>query len=282
MMTPKHFLNGQFVEEAALMIPVRDLGFTRGYAIFDFLVTYGGRPFMLDRHVARLFHSAEAIGLLMPWSQAQVRAWVEQTLQVNAEIPGEKGVRMIVSGGASHSLVPQGEPTMIILADPRVFPRPEEYQNGIGIITVHHTRYTPDAKTNNYIEAVKQAQAARAIGATEPVYYNEHQVFEGAVSNVFVVAGGRVLTPKSNILTGVTRDVLLEVLSLDMPVVVEDFSIETLRAADEIFLTGSNKEVMPVTRIDGAPVGSGVVGAVAKEALKQFRAYVEQGAWDHS
>ena len=271
-----HFLNGKLVGEEGLRISPRDLGFTRGYAVFDFFVTYGGTPFMLERHVDRLFCSAEAIGLAVPWTQEQVRAWVLETLAANTD-GAEKGVRMIVSGGVGEGLFPLGEPTIAIIVDSRHFLPAAYYANGVGITTVKYTRYAPGAKTNHYIEGVRQAAIARRVGAFEPVYYDDHQVFEGAASNVFAVIDGRLLTPKLNVLQGVTRDVLLDVLQLDIPVAVEDFSIDAFRGARELFFTGSNKEVLPITRVDGAPVGDGSVGPVTKEVMRQFQAFVAEG-----
>jgi len=159
MKDPIHFLNGKFVEEKDLMVSVRDLGFARGYAIFDFLVTYPSRrPFMLSKHIDRLFNSASLIGLSLPWSKEDVKGWVIQTLATNNE-GGEKQVKITVSGGRSDSLLPSSKiPTIAIVVDPRHFLPGEYYEQGAGIIMDKHTRYSPGAKTNNYIEGVKEAQ----------------------------------------------------------------------------------------------------------------------------
>lgn len=273
-----HFLNGKFVKEEELVLPVRDLGFTRGYAVFDFLITYPTqRPFMLSRHIDRLYRSAEIVGITVPYTKEEMSELVLKTL---AENPGgEKAIKILVSGGVAHSLLPSSEPSVVITIDP-LNPLPEElYEKGAGIITVKHSRYAPSAKTTHYIEGVKGVKAAHKVGAIEPVYYDDNRIFEGCASNIFALIDGTLMTPKSGILEGITRSVLLEILKLDVPVEVADFSREDLQDADEVFLTASNKEVLPITHIDSKPVGAGAVGAVTKDVMKQFRELALSERW---
>lgn len=274
-----HFLNGKFVSEEELLISPRDIGFSRGYAVFDFLRTYSHhRPFKLQEHIERLFHSADLIGLQIPWSKEQVKKWVLETLEKN-QTDEEKFIKIIVSGGISNAMLPAENPTIVILVDPAtVYPK-EQYEKGISVITVKHERYNPQAKSNNYIEGVKQTQQAKKIGAVEPVYYSDTQVFEGSNSNIFIVRENKLLTPVSNILGGITRSVLLEILKLDIPIEAKDFTLDELLTADDVFLTGSGKEVTPVTSIDGKPVGNGEVGLVTKEVMQQYSEYVFSDKW---
>jgi len=274
-----HFLNGKLVEEKELFVSARDLGFARGFAVFDFLITYNNqRPFMLKNHINRLFDSAKLIGLSMPWSKKQVEQWVVKTLDANKN-GKEKAIKIIVSGGASNSLLPAGKPTIVITVDNRnPFPA-EYYEKGVGITTVKHSRHIPEAKTNNYIEAVKQMQVAKKFKAVEAVYYDDKQVFEGASSNVFALIGGKLITPKTNVLQGVTRGVLLKILKMNIPVEEKDFTLAQLMKAKEVFLTASNKEVMPVIKINGKSVGSGKVGEITKEAMKQFKNFTLSNKW---
>jgi len=273
-----HFLNGKLVKDSELYIPVRDLGYLRGYAVFDFLITYKRRPFMLEKHIDRLFNSATHIGLSIPWSKKQIRSWVMKTLK--ASDPGEKAIKIIVSGGKSDTLHPPKTPTIIILIDPRHIYSRDHFEKGVSIITVKHNRYLPHAKTNHYIEGVKQVQVAAKSGAIEPVYYDDKQVFEGATCNIFAVIKGKLLTPKSRILPGITRNTLLKHFRSPVPMKIADFSRAELMKASEVFLTASNKEVMPVTKIDGKRVGNGKVGPVTKEAMKQFAEFTESNAWE--
>lgn len=274
-----HFLNGKFVSEDKLVVSARDVGFSRGYAVFDFLITYPyHRPFKLSRHINRLFNSANEINLKIPWSKEQVSQWVNDTLVQNVS-GEEKTIKIIISGGISNTMVPSGTPTIIIIVDPKHEYPKENYETGIGAITVKHKRYTPGAKTNNYIEGIKQAQLAQKIGAVEPIYFDDHQVFEGSNSNIFAVLNNTLVTPKSNILPGITRETLLEILKLDIPIKEMDFTLAELLGAREVFLTGSGKEVYPVTRIDGKKVGNGRVGSITKKVMVQFKKYTLSKEW---
>jgi branched-chain amino acid aminotransferase len=274
-----HFLNGKLISEEELTISPRDLGFLRGYAIFEFLKTYPHhRPFKLDEHIDRLFQSAELIGLQLPWDKDQVKKWILETLEAN-QTPEEKFIKIMLSGGVSSSMLPTGEPTIIILIDSATMDSEEAYAKGFGITTVKYERYEPAAKTNNYIEGVKQIQKAAKVGAVEPLYYSDTQVFEGSNSNVFAVINNELVTPATNILFGVTRAVLLEILKLDVPIVVRNFTLRELLTASEIFYTGSGKEVVPITKIDGEPVGDGLVGSVTKEVMRQYREYTLSDKW---
>ncbi len=274
-----HFQNGKFVSESDLAISPRDVGFSRGYAVFDFLRTYAHhRPFKLAEHIDRLFHSAEQIGLKLPWKKEEVMAWIVETLAANTSAH-EKFIKIIVSGGVSNTMLPGVAPTIIILVDQATLYPSELYEKGVGVISVKHQRYSPGAKSNNYIEGVKQTQIGQAIGAIEPLYYSDTQVFEGSNSNIFAVIDGKLLTPEHDILTGITRGVLLQILKLHIPIVVKNFTLAELLHASEVFFTASGKEVVPVTSIDGMLLGNGAVGPITKEVMRQFNAYTSRDIW---
>lgn len=267
-----HFLNGKFVEDQDLKVSVRDLGFSRGFAVFAFFVTYNGKPFMAERQVERLFKSASQINLNIPYSKEQIHNWALETLAKNND-GKEKAVRIIVSGGISDSVFSDREkPTLIIQIDERPYLPRDCYVKGINAMTVKYTRYTPHAKTNHYIEAAKNRDLVRQQNAIEIIYYNDDSVTEGCVSNVFAVINGKLVTPKSNILPGITRAILLEVMNAEE----RDFTIQELKSATEVFVTSSNKEVLPVTRIDGVQVGDGTVGPITRVAMLKFKKFVEE------
>lgn len=279
MAKPVHLLNGKFISEKELVVSARDVGFSRGYAVFDFLITYPHhKPFKLALHITRLFNSASYINLRVPWTKEQVAEWVKETLGKN-QSGDEKSIKMIISGGVSNTMLPGDTPTIVIIVDPRHKYPKEISEKGIGIITVKFHRYIPEAKTNNYIEGMKQAQQAKKVGAEEPVFYDDTQIFEGSNSNIFAVIDHKLATPKSNILSGITREVLLETLKLDIPIEARDFSLDELLNAQEVFMTSSGKEIIPVTKIDGKNVGNGEVGKVTKEVMNQFREYTLSDKW---
>ncbi len=274
-----HFLNGKFVKEEDLLVSPRDLGYSRGYGVFEFLVTYGHRPFLFEKHIDRLFQSAERIMLRVPWSKDQILEWVYKTLDANKAIKGEKVIRIIVSGGPSLTLTAPSSPTIVITVDPNIPCPSEDYENGVSVLLNEFQRYRPEAKTNNYIEAVRALSDLHGQNIDEIIYHSDGMVHEGSRSNIFAIIDGKLMTPVDNVLGGVTRGLLLDILKLSIPISIENFSVEALYNAPEVFITATGKGVMPVTRIGGQLVGNGEVGPVTREIMKQHRAFISSGLW---
>ncbi|MBI5044712.1 MAG: aminotransferase class IV [Candidatus Levybacteria bacterium] len=272
-----HFLNGKFVKEDELSISPWDLGFVRGYAVADFLVTHQQIPFKLSEHVDRLFKSAEIIGLQVPWTKTQIVGWANETLDKN-DNKIEKTLKIVLSGGKSHSMHQSPVPTLVMMVSQYEPPAPSYYENGVKAIAVNYKRQYPEAKHTHYVEAIRQLSKAQDKDIDEVIYYDESQVFEGAGCNLFAVIDNKLVTTKSNIVEGITRNVLLEILRLDIPTEVRDFTFDELQSATEVFLTGSSKKVRGVIEINGKTVGDGKVGEVTKEASKQFESYIEKVA----
>ncbi len=270
-----HFLNGKFVTESELLISPRDLGFVRGYAVADFIVTYNNKLFKLTEHIDRLFKSAAIIGLQIPWTKEQLIDWAKETLDKNGK-DTEKTLKIVVSGGNSHSLHQAETPTLIMMVSPRMRKAESEYENGIKVLAVGYKRQYPEAKHTHYVEAIRQLAEVKNQDIEDVLYYDTTQFYEGSGTNVFAIIDNKLTTTKSNIVEGITRNTLLEILQLPIPIEVRDFTFNELLSSTEVFLTGSNSEVRGVVEINGKPVGDGKVGEITKEALKQYKAYISQ------
>jgi len=269
-----HFLNGQFVDEEHLLISPRDLGFSRGYAAFDFMITSGGFPFMLDRHIERLFHSCQTISLNVPWSKQQVADWVQQTVEVNELGNEDMVMRIIISGGSSATLAPAKMPTIVIIVEARMVCSPDDYARGVHISLTEFERYEPQAKTTNYVQAIRLMSGVPP-GVDEIIYTSKNMVREGTRCNIFALINGILTTPKSGILRGITRDIILNDLELSIQVEERDFAVQDLLSATEVFITATGKEVMPVTRINDLSIGNCAVGDVTKEVMTKFKNFFE-------
>ena len=264
-----HFLNGKFVTEDELLISPRDLGFVRGYAVTDFIVTYNHKPFKLSEHIDRLFRSADIMELKIPWSKELIIKWVIETIDKNDK-DNEKSIKILVSGGLSHSMYQAEVPTIIIIISPRIRKPELEYEKGIKIKAVKYKRQYSNAKHTNYVEAIRQFSKVEKGSISEIIYYDDSQIFEGAGTNIFAVINNKLVTPKSNIVEGITRNTLLQILQLPIPIEVRDFAFEELLNATEIFLTGSNSEVRGVIEINGKMIRDGTVGKITKEVENQY------------
>lgn len=270
------YVDGEFVSEEEAVVPVDDLAVLRGYGVFDFMRTYGGRPFRLEDHIRRLQNSAALIQLSCPWSLEDIRTIVEQTMERNDY--AESNVRLLITGGDSgDSITPGDKPRLLVMVTPvKAFPG-EWYIEGVKVVTSDITRYIPGAKSIDYIRAILALNNARSQDAVESIYVDSKEVvLEGTTSNIFVVVGGRVLTPPEDILPGVTRQAVLEIIDDEFSPELQTITRQTLYEAEEAFLTSSNKEVLPVVRVDDRTIGTGQPGPATKRIMELFRAYTDQ------
>lgn len=274
----QHYLNGRYVFEDELLVSPRDLGFSRSFGVFDYLRTYNGQPFKLKEHIERLLRSAELINLKHAYAMRQLVELVQDVLDKNND-GNEKQIKIMLSGGISDFVYQAGEPTLIIIVDMLRPKKQEIYETGIRVNLVKFSRYMPVAKTTNYIEAVIQTEKGMREGAYEPVYYSEKQVHEGANSNIFAVKGEKIYTPKNNILYGITRGVLVNELKNKLNIIEEDFDLTFLLNAEEVFLTSSGKEIVPMVKVDDRLIGNGRVGDKTKYILREFREFANNGNW---
>lgn len=275
------YIDGRYVPDDAAVISATDLAVLRGYGVFDFMRTYDGVPFHLDEHLHRLRRSAELIDLPVPWPHEQLRSIVQETLRRNIEqAVGEYNVRVVVTGGASQDFItPDDEPRLLVFVTP-ANPIPAQYYSaGVKIITVFTERYVPEAKTLNYIPAIRAMRRARAEGAVEAIYTDRHQrALEGTTTNLFAFFGDTLVTPGADILWGITRAVVLELADAHYTVKPRDLTVSELRRADEVFIAASNKQVMPVIQVDDTIIGTGRPGKRTRHIMELFAAHTAQTA----
>lgn len=274
IMELKHFLNGDFVTESNLLISPRDLGFTRGYAVFDFFRTYNRLPFHITSHIDRLFRSAHAIELDIPWSKEEIETWVMQTIDENRHV-GDVALRIIISGGIPVKGIQVQKPSIVMIVDEAITFPEDLYTNGISVTLKEFRKFLPEAKTTHYIQPIIDLKERSQEPFDEVLYHSNNLLREGAFSNVFVVHNGTIATPKANLLPGITRAIVLNELGSGKSVEERDITLEELASADEVFLTVSGKGVVPVTRIDGVVVGSGSVGEYTKTIHAEYREYLK-------
>jgi branched-chain amino acid aminotransferase len=278
-MTSIYYIDGEFVVADDAQIPADDLAILRGYGVFDFMRTYGGKPFHLDAHLRRLERSAELIQLDLPLSIDEIRAITLETLARNAY--PEALVRIVVTGGTSpDNITPNGASRLLVMIK-QLKPNPESwYRDGIKIITNPTERYLPDAKTLNYIPAIIALKRAAAQDALDAIYVDaQGNALEGTTTNLFAFVGERLVTPGLGILLGITRQAIIDLASQHFQVEVRDLPVSELMQADEVFICSSNKEICPVRQIDDQTIGAGKPGPQTQFLMEQFtqmaRAYAE-------
>lgn len=276
-------IDGRPMAPEAARVSVFDRGFLYGDSVFEALRTYGGRPFALARHLARLAQSASRVHIDLPVSVEQIGREVESAVVGAGN--AESYVRLTLTRGVGDALgLDPGlarHPLRVVIVTPLKSPPPEQYRDGVAVITHRSERVTDGnsatgAKVGNYLVAVLANREARQASAAEALIVDGRgHVLEGATSNVFAVLGdGTLVTPPESdgILLGITREAVLTVATqLGVRVRFQSLSLELLKEAAEIFFTSSIRELMPVVSVDGATIGDGRPGIVTLKLLTAFR-----------
>lgn len=287
-------LGGTLLQAAEAKVSVFDRGFLYGDSVYEVLRTYRGRPFEVGAHLARLAHSAERIGLTLPWNDARTAAEIDRTLEAaRGDDPpaadaapwnvGERYVRVVMTRGAGElGLDPSlaVDPVALVIVTPLQGPPASAYAEGVAAVIVGVQQPAPQAldptaKTGAHLPHVLAVREARAAGAHEALLLDAHGfVTEGSSSNVFAVTGGVVRTPPlaAGILAGVTRGVVLELARAEaVPVQEVALRPADLDAADEVFITSTAREILPVTRLGPRAVGAGRPGRTTLRLHRAFR-----------
>ena len=206
-----YYIDKQFVSDDSSLISAKDIIVLRGFGVFDFLITYNRRPFHLEEHVRRLENSAECIGLELHHTSSQICEIVRETISRNPHHT-ESAIRIVHTGGiSSDGLTPEGRGILMVMVSQKRDVPPHLYTEGVKVITVDAARFLPAAKSTCYLSAVLATQAAKRQGAVEALYVDrDDRILEGATTNFFCFIGDRLVTPRRDVLTGVTRSVVTE------------------------------------------------------------------------
>jgi branched-chain amino acid aminotransferase len=279
-MAPKVWLNGELVERQDAKVSVFDHGLLYGDGVFEGIRSYDGKVFRLEKHVRRLFDSANGIRLAIPMTRREMCDAVVGTLQANGM--KDAYIRAVVTRGeGTLGLDPNrcSHPNVFIITDRISLYPPELYENGLDIITAATMRNHPNAvnprlKSLNYLNNILAKIEAIDAGTLEAVMLNHlGYVAECTGDNLFIVRDGRLFTPPiaAGILEGITRDEIIDIArAAGTEVREEDLTRQDLYVADECFLTGTAAEVVPVVRIDKRTVGTGKPGPVTKRLAEEF------------
>lgn len=270
-----YYLNGDFVPPDQACISPLDRAFLLGDGVYEVIPVYGGRMFLLEEHLQRLSRSLREIRIPDPMPAG---AWVEVLDRLLGLNPGaDRAVYLQVSRGTApraHRFPAEVVPTVFAMVNPIPPQAPGLYERGVAVITRPDLRWGRcDIKAVTLLANVLAQQEAVEAGAVEALLLRDGYLTEGSASNVFIVHSGAVRTPPldRSILPGVTRGLVLDLLRDGVQEIFEaPVSEADLHTADEIWLTSSTREVVPVTRLDGRPVGSGSPGPVWRDTIRRY------------
>lgn len=284
------YLDGRYLPLADARVSVLDRGFVFGDGVYEIVPVYSRRPFRLDEHLRRLQASLAGIRLANPHPPEIWRA-IARELVGRQEFDDQSLYIQVTRGTPGQTQPPRDHafpvgvaPTVFLYAQPLVTATAEQKAAGVCAISAPDPRWQRcDIKAISLLANVLMRQQAVDAGCAETILLRDGFLTEGAASNIFVVQDGilRTPAPSPHMLTGITYDVVLELAAAHgIPVRVAPVAEAELRAADEIWMTSSTKEIMPIVRLDGAPVGAGVPGPLAHrmDALyQQFKQDVMRG-----
>ncbi|NDV61172.1 branched-chain-amino-acid transaminase [Puniceicoccales bacterium CK1056] len=282
----KVYLNGQFVDSAEATVSVFDHGLLYGDGIFEGIRLYKGCVFKLDEHLDRLEKSAKAILLRMPWSREQLAEAVCESCRVNNLEDGY--IRLVVTRGVGSlglSHLSCKDPQLIIIADKITLYPEEHYTQGLKIITSPTRRINPAAlapmvKSLNYLNNILAKADANQAGCLEAIMLNDQgYVAECTGDNIFIRHKDKWFTPPTaaGALKGITRGAVLEIME-KLGYSCEEMNLTRydIWTADEMFLTGTAAEVIPVVEVDSRTIGEGIPGKQTHQLLEAFHDLVSK------
>jgi len=276
------YLNGQFMPITEAKVSVMDRGFLFGDGVYEVIPVYSRRSFRLGEHLRRLQHSLDGIRLANPHSEAEWARLIEEIVAKNE--PEDQSVYLQITRGAdtkrNHAFPAHVAPTVFIMSEALLTPPAALRETGVAAVTAVDNRWLRcDLKATSLLANCLLRQLAVDAGCVETILLRDGRMSEGAASNIFVVKNGVLLAPIKNhlMLPGITYDVVLELAQQHgLRVDVRDVTEAELRTADEVWLTSSTKEVLPITRLDGEPVGLDAHrGEPGPVFTKMFRWYQE-------
>lgn len=276
------YLNGKLVDKEKAAISVFDHGLLYGDGVFEGIRCYDRLIFKLNEHIDRLYRSADAIELKIPMTKTDMIKAVIETLKANAL--QDAYIRLVVTRGRGDlGLDPRKckAPTVFIITDKiSLYPK-EFYQKGLEIITSKTKRnlaaaLDPRIKSLNYLNNILAKIDAIKSGVEEAIMltYNDY-VAECTGDNIFIVRDGQLMTPPTDVgaLEGITRNAVIGLAKkIGMPFQEKMLKLEEVYSADEVFLTGTAAEIIPVTKIDKRRIGSGKPGKITPRLMEEFKA----------
>ena len=274
------FHNGDFLPLDSVCISPLDRGFLFGDSVYEVIPSYGGEPFMLDEHLDRLARSLAGIRLADPYPRAEWEALLRRLLRENGgDRAGDLGIYLQVTRGVAardHAFPQAAQPTVFAMVSPIRVLADSVHREGVAAVTGEDHRWGRcDIKATTLLANVLARQAATEQGAVEAILLGGGQVTEGAASNVFAVIDDTVVTPPlaQSLLPGITRALVIRLVrECGFALVERSLTEDELRAAREIWLTSSTREVLPVTRLDAVPVGDGLPGPVWRAVHAAYQA----------
>jgi len=268
------YLNNKILPFKKAGINPLDLGFLRGYALLEVLRTYNSKIFAFGDHFKRLKNGADFLRLKIPLKKEEIERIIYRLIKINDL--KEAKIKIILSGGVSDEdfKIPEKQ-TLFIETEPLKTYPPELYQKGIKLISVNHKRANPQIKVANYVEAIRYHYLLEKKKAHELLYVYDNQVYEGSSSNIFIFKKNQLITPNHAVLPGVTRKYVLLIAKKYFKPIIHPITYKDLINSEEVFITSTTREILPVVQVDQYKINNGRVGEKTKFLMDKFHEYIK-------
>lgn len=272
-----NYINGEFIKASQSVIPISDMGFLRGYGVFDYMQSYQGKLFHAEDHIDRLIKSALKVDIEIPYSKDEILQVLEKIIDLNPKISA--GVRVVVTAGnvSADLISPDHKPNVCVIFHPLKKIDDRFYTQGLKAALTTDLRFFPEVKSTNYMQAILAITKAKKRGYDDILYldYNE-DILEASTSNIFFLKNGVWITDDSSrILKGITRKIILEIMAEGYNVEFQALKKHQLQDCQEAFLCSSAKEIMPLVEVDGIKIGDGKPGIQTTKLSRLFKEYVK-------
>jgi branched-subunit amino acid aminotransferase/4-amino-4-deoxychorismate lyase len=268
------FLNDQILPADQASINIKDISILRGFAIFDFFRTVEFKPLMMDGYLQRFINSANLMDLPLNYSKEHIAEIIYHLIEKNEF--RQAGVRLVLTGGYSENAFLPAEPNFMILIEPVKLPPKDWFEKGIKLLSHQYQREWSQIKTTNYLTSIKLAPKCKAAQAIDVLYHNQGELREVSRSNVFVIKDGKIATPGKHVLQGITRAKVIELATQHYPTEERPVTMQEVWQADEIFMTGTTKKVLPVVQIDEKKIADGKPGPISNHIMQLFSEFESQ------
>ena len=274
-------LNGEIIERSEAKVDVEDRGYQFGDGVYEVIRVYNGKMFTLAEHLKRFVKSAESIGISLTYTSKQLTELLEELLVKNNLETGNIYMQVTRGIAARNHVFPTGNvpPTLVAYTIKGVRPL-DNLKTGVKAILTEDIRWLRcDIKSLNLLGNLLAKQKASEQGCFEAIQHRGQDVTEGSSSNIFIVKDGMVITHESNnlILKGITKDVILDLcIKNNIPVIERTFSLAELDEAEEVFLSSTTAEVMPVIEINGQKIKAGEPGPITRKLQDLFEKEIEK------
>ncbi len=270
-------INGKFLDEKNAKISALDNGFLYGDGIYDTMRTYGGKILELDLHLKRIKKSTDKIRIACPWSEEEIRQWVNKLCALNRLETAR--VRVTITRGDNGFDFTSSKKPLLVITSEKLVIDPAVYTKGVSAETIQLERILPEIKTVGGLIAMLVAYRQILPKKIYEAILVDDQgfVLEGSCTNVFFIKNGVCHTPAKKMLPGLTRARVIDLVKkMKLPMKIGNFRVGELVKADEIFLTNRPREIIPVITLNDKKVGNGRVGPSTKKIMAAYQEYVKR------